>query len=107
MYPLLTAGVLASFLFLIRYRDDRGRWNAAGYVTTTTVVVYAHTYGPFCLPARAGFDLTQRLASVVVLVRRFRRQPTVWPFLVGPASERTGEQILYGGLRSGGTQGRA
>lgn len=57
MYALLIAAVLASYLFVIRYWEAGGRWNAVGYVVATTAMIYTHMYGLFCLLAQAGFVL--------------------------------------------------
>ena len=55
VYSLLALLSASSYYFLLVLLDGLRPWPIAGYVLTTTALLYAHTYGLFVLAAQAAF----------------------------------------------------
>ncbi len=55
VYSLLALLSACSYYFLLVLLDGLRPWPVAGYVLTTTALLYAHTYGLFVLAAQAAF----------------------------------------------------
>jgi mannosyltransferase len=55
VYSLLALLSACSYYFLIVLLDGLRRWPVAGYVVTTTALLYAHTYGLFVFAAQVAF----------------------------------------------------